>query len=228
VAVIHAMSTMATSGITPVDGLAGRPAGIAGEALILVFLVFALSRRTFSGRFDRTWPERMARDREARLAGFAVVVLPTLLFMRHWIGALEVETVANFGNALQALWGSAFTVLSFVTTTGFVSDSWVAAQTWSGLQTPGLLLVGLVLMGGGVATTAGGLKLSGLCALQARRARDGKAHLSPFGRRRGAAGAAHPARGRLYRLDLLHAVHPVAGGRDAGAGGHGAWLSRRR
>jgi trk system potassium uptake protein TrkH len=26
VAVIHAMSTMATSGITPVDGLAGRPA----------------------------------------------------------------------------------------------------------------------------------------------------------------------------------------------------------
>jgi trk system potassium uptake protein TrkH len=229
VAVIHAMSTMATSGITPVDGLAGRPAGIAGEALIVVFLVFALSRRTFSGRFDRTWPERLARDREARLAGFAVVVLPTLLFMRHWIGALEVETVANFGDAVQALWGSAFTVLSFVTTTGFVSDSWVVAQTWSGLQTPGLLLVGLVLMGGGVATTAGGMKLSArLCALQARRARDGQAHLSPFGRRRGAAGAAHPARGRLYRVDLLHAVHPVAGGGDAGAGGDGAWLSRRR
>jgi trk system potassium uptake protein TrkH len=107
----------------------------------------------------------MARDREARLAGFAVVVLPTLLFMRHWIGALEVETVANFGDAVQALWGSAFTVLSFVTTTGFVSDSWVAAQTWSGLQTPGLLLVGLVLMGGGVATTAGGMKLLRVYAL---------------------------------------------------------------
>jgi trk system potassium uptake protein TrkH len=99
------------------------------------------------------------------LAGFAVVVLPTLLFMRHWLGALEVETVANFGDALQALWGSAFTVLSFLTTTGFVSDSWVAAQTWSGLQTPGLLLVGLVLMGGGVATTAGGVKLLRVYAL---------------------------------------------------------------
>jgi trk system potassium uptake protein TrkH len=165
VAVIHAMSTMATSGITPVAGLEGRPAGVAGEALIVVFLLFALSRRTFSGRFDRTWPERMARDREARLAGFAVVVLPTLLFMRHWLGALEVETMADFSHALAALWGSAFTVLSFLTTTGFVSDDWGAAQTWSGLETPGLLLVGLVLMGGGVATTAGGVKLLRVYAL---------------------------------------------------------------
>jgi trk system potassium uptake protein TrkH len=165
VALVHGMSTMATSGITPVDGLAGRPGGIAGEAMILVFFVFALSRRTFSGRFNRTWPERIARDREVRLAGFAVVVLPTLLFMRHWLGALEVATVANFGDALQALWGGAFTVLSFLTTTGFVSDSWVAAQAWSGLRTPGLLLVGLVLMGGGVATTAGGLKLLRVYAL---------------------------------------------------------------
>jgi trk system potassium uptake protein TrkH len=161
VAVIHAMSTMATSGITPVDGMAGRPAGIVGEAMILLFFVFALSRRTFSRRFDRGWFERLGQDREARLAGFAVVLLPTLLFMRHWLGALEVDTVANFSNAIAALWGSAFTVLSFLTTTGFVSESWIAAQTWSGLETPGLLMLGLVLMGGGVATTAGGLKLLG-------------------------------------------------------------------
>jgi trk system potassium uptake protein TrkH len=165
VAVIHAMSTMATSGITPVNGLIGRPAGVAGEAMILIFFVFALSRRTFSRRFDRDWPGRVAVDREVRLAAFAVVVLPTLLFTRHWLGALEVATVANFEDALAALWGGAFTVLSFLTTTGFVSDSWAVARTWSGLETPGLLLVGLVLMGGGVATTAGGLKLLRVYAL---------------------------------------------------------------
>jgi trk system potassium uptake protein TrkH len=165
VAVIHAMSTMATSGITPVDGMAGRPAGIVGEGMILLFFVFALSRRTFSRRFDRGWFERLGQDREARLAGFAVVLLPTLLFLRHWLGALEVDTVANFSNAIAALWGSAFTVLSFLTTTGFVSESWIAAQTWSGLETPGLLMLGLVLMGGGVATTAGGLKLLRVYAL---------------------------------------------------------------
>lgn len=172
VAVIHAMSTLATSGITPVDGLEGRPAGIAGEAMILVFLVFALSRRTFSDRFDRTWFERVAADREVRLAAFAVVVLPTLLFARHWLGALEVDTVADIGNAVAALWGGAFTVLSFITTTGFVSESWVEARQWSGLETPGLLLVGLVLMGGGVATTAGGLKLLRVYALYKHGARE--------------------------------------------------------
>jgi trk system potassium uptake protein TrkH len=136
VAVIHAMSTMATSGITPVDGLAGRPAGIAGEAMILVFFVFALSRRTFSGRFDRDWPERLGGPGGAA-GGLRRGGAANALFMRHWLGALEVETVANFGNALAALWGSAFTVLSFLTTTGFVSDSWVAAQTWSGLRDAG-------------------------------------------------------------------------------------------
>ncbi|MDG4648800.1 potassium transporter TrkG [Roseibacterium sp. SDUM158017] len=165
VALIHAMSTMATSGITPVEGLAGRPAGVMGEAMIFLFLVFALSRRTFSQGFDRTWPERVARDREVRLAAFAVICLPTLLFARHWLGALEVDTISNLQGALAALWGGAFTVLSFLTTTGFVSESWADARQWSGLPTPGLLLVGLVLMGGGVATTAGGIKLLRVYAL---------------------------------------------------------------
>jgi trk system potassium uptake protein TrkH len=165
VALIHAMSTLSTSGITPVDGLEGRPAGVVGEALILLFFLFALSRRTFGRPLDRSWIAVIGQDREVRLAGFAVVVLTTLLFMRHWLGALEVETVANFRNALVALWGSAFTVLSFLTTTGFVSESWVEAQDWSGLETPGLLMLGLVVMGGGVATTAGGLKLLRVYAL---------------------------------------------------------------
>ncbi len=165
VALIHAMSTMATSGITPVDGLSARPAGVLGEATILVFLVFALSRRTFSEGFGRDWPGRLARDREVRLAAFAAVVVPMLLFARHWIGALEVDAVDNIARALTALWGGAFTVLSFLTTTGFVSESWAEARQWSGLETPGLLLVGLVLMGGGVATTAGGIKLLRVYAL---------------------------------------------------------------
>jgi trk system potassium uptake protein TrkH len=165
VALIHAMSTMATSGISPVDGLAERPAGVPGEAMIFAFFIFALSRRSFSEGFGPSWPGRMANDREVRLAAFAVVLLPTLLFARHWVGALEVDQVENVPAALRALWGGAFTVLSFITTTGFVSESWAEARQWSGLETPGLLLVGLVLMGGGVATTAGGIKLLRVYAL---------------------------------------------------------------
>ncbi|ABD55160.1 TrkH family potassium uptake protein [Jannaschia sp. CCS1] len=165
VAVIHAMSTLATSGISPAGGLEGRPIGLFGEVLIFIFFLFALSRRTYSSGIGREFRERLTKDREIRLALFAGIVLPTLLFARHWVGALEVDDLADGRAAFSALWGSVFTVFSFLTTTGFVSDAWGDARAWSGLQTPGLLLVGLVLMGGGVATTAGGVKLLRVYAL---------------------------------------------------------------
>jgi len=58
-----------------------------------------------------------------------------------------------------------FTSLSFLTTTGFVSIDWHAAQAWSGIETSGVILLGLALIGGGIATTAGGVKLLRIFAL---------------------------------------------------------------
>jgi len=58
-----------------------------------------------------------------------------------------------------------FTVLSFLSTTGFESAAWEEARDWSGLGTPGLILMGLAVVGGGVATTAGGVKLLRVYAL---------------------------------------------------------------
>jgi trk system potassium uptake protein TrkH len=163
----------------------------------------------------------MSRDREVRLALFAVVVLPTLLFTRHWIGALEVDDGGQCRRRAAALWGGVFTVLSFLTTTGFVSDSWDVARTWSGLQTPGLLLVGLVLMGGGVATTAGGLKLLRVYALYKHGAREMGKLVHPnsvagAGRWGGASAARAPiSRGSSSCSSCCRWR------RDAGAGGHG-------
>jgi Trk-type K+ transport system membrane component len=92
-----------------------------------------------------------------------------------------------------------------------------------------LLLMGLALMGGGVATTAGGVKLLRVYALYKHGAREMERLVHPHPRwRRGALGAAHPARGRLYRVDLLHALRPVDGGGDAGAGGDRASASSPR
>jgi trk system potassium uptake protein TrkH len=171
-AVIHAMSTLSTSGITATTGLYAGGAGFAGEALIFVFFVFALTRRSFEGGLRVQSAARVAGDREVRIALVVVVVLPTVLFMRHWVGAFEVDDLANIEGALAALWGGMFTVLSFLTTTGFVSESWAEARSWSGLATPGLILLGLVMMGGGVATTAGGLKLLRVYALYKHGARE--------------------------------------------------------
>ncbi|WP_439138986.1 TrkH family potassium uptake protein [Roseicyclus sp.] len=164
-AVMHAMSTLSTSGISAVSGPQGGDAGVIGEVLIALFFVFALTRRSFSNGFSVEWPGTILRDREVRLAVFVAVVLPSFLFMRHWLAAYEGDDLDDLRGAFAALWGAFFTVLSFLTTTGFVSESWAQARSWSGLPTPGLILAGLVIMGGGVATTAGGLKLLRIYAL---------------------------------------------------------------
>lgn len=159
VAVSHAMSTLATSGISPIGGTNQAGSGLAGELLIFLFFGFALSRQTFARDAPDHRSRRMIRDPEIQMGLFCAIAVPGLLFLRHWVGALEVETAQSVGDGARAFWGGMFTVLSFLSTTGFESAAWADARSWSGLETPGLILLGLALTGGGVATTAGGVKL---------------------------------------------------------------------
>ncbi|WP_353890432.1 potassium transporter TrkG [uncultured Aliiroseovarius sp.] len=166
VALCHAMSIMSTSGISPVGGPAGGGAGYPGEILMAFFLVFAISRLTFASDMQEgERRRRLYKDPEMRMALAIVVTVPLFLFLRHWVGAYEVDEEANWLAGIASLWGSFFTVLSFLTTTGFESAAWGVSRDWSGLQTPGLILMGLALVGGGVATTAGGAKLMRVYAL---------------------------------------------------------------
>jgi trk system potassium uptake protein TrkH len=165
VAACHAMSTLASTGISPIGGVEGATSGRAGEVLIFLFLIFALSRRTFAGAgqgggFLATW-----HDREFRLGLTLIVTVPLLLFLRHWVGAYEVHDEGDLPSGLATLWGAVFSVASFLTTSGYVSGDWAGARAWSGLSTPGVILLGLALVGGGVATTAGGIKLLRVYAL---------------------------------------------------------------
>ena len=164
-AAILAMSTLATSGITPLDGLDGMQTGFYGEAVIFLFLAFGLSRLTFSKDSITSVNSQLRYDPEFRMGLVLVLAVPLLLFSRHWIGAIEFEEQENLRSAMSALWGGMFTILSFLTTTGFESAAWAQSQDWSGLSTPGLILLGLALVGGGVATTAGGVKLLRVYAL---------------------------------------------------------------
>lgn len=156
---MHAMSVMSTSGISSVGGLDGAKAGLGGEVVLFLFMLFALSRTTFSSDTGSVRRASVLKDHEFRLGILIVFVVPGFLFLRHWVGAYEVDELQNTEAALRAAWGSIFTVLSFLTTTGFASVEWQTAQDWSGLGTPGLILMGLAIVGGGVATTAGGVKL---------------------------------------------------------------------
>lgn len=165
VALCHAMSVLSTSGITPIGGFYFAASGFWGELLVFTFFIFALTRLSFSrgitGESEVSW----RIDPEFRVA-FALIVLGTLfLFLRHFVAAIDVNTETQLADSFRAIWGALFTVASFLTTTGFESADWIEATNWSRLPTPGLLLVGMALIGGGVATTAGGVKLLRVYAL---------------------------------------------------------------
>jgi trk system potassium uptake protein len=165
VALCHAMSTLSTSGISPGTGVANSPSGVLGEVLIFVFLFFAISRRAFYGNVLSTTPMPIRRDPEVQMALICLAVLPLVQFLQHWTGTYEKGTLASALQGAQALWGSVFTTLSFLTTTGFVSQDWGESRNWAGPGSSGLILLGLALIGGGVATTAGGVKLLRVFAL---------------------------------------------------------------
>ncbi len=166
VALCHAMSTLSTSGISPLsDGVSAAASGFGGELIVLIFLAFALSRMTFSPEEGRMGWSRLAQDPELRLGLTIIVSLPLLLFLRHGFASFEEDVGPTLIEGLVGIWGALFTVASFLTTAGFESRAWGAAQAWSGLESPGVLLLGLAIFGGGVATTAGGVKLLRVFAL---------------------------------------------------------------
>ncbi len=185
VSLCHAMSVMATSGISPIGGAQNAQSGLAGEAVLALFMLFALSRLTFSGDTVTAARRSVFQDAEFRLGLAIVLSVPLLLMLRHWLGIYEVgERTGGLLDALRALWGGVFTTLSFLTTTGFHSADWDTAQVWSGLGSSGLILLGLAIIGGGVATTAGGVKLLRIWALYLNGLRelDRMVHPSSVGR----------------------------------------------
>ena len=157
---VHAMSIMSTSGISPhTTGLTAQ-GGFMVELVAFVFMIVAATRVTYAeARQFQGSRRRLHKDPELRLMVVLVVAATLALFLRHWFGALTIDLGEEPSEALPAVWGAAFTSLSFLTTTGFESASWHTARDWSGLANPGLILLGLCAIGGGAATTAGGIKL---------------------------------------------------------------------
>jgi len=148
-----------------VNGLAYSTSAYFGEFLILLFAIFAISRLTFSfGLRREVRGANFLDDPEVKVAFVLITGTSAMLILRHFFGAVD-EGGTTLQEFLTASWGAVFTVTSFLTTTGFESRYWIDAAVWSGLQTPGIFLLGLAMLGGGVATTAGGAKLLRVYAL---------------------------------------------------------------
>ncbi len=163
-ALIHAMGTLSTSGISGRTPFQDSGTGAAGEVLVFLCFAFALTRRAFPGVRLTENRRPLLQDPELRLAALLILAVTLILFLRHWFVAGQSDATPR-GNGLHAVWGILFTVASFLTTTGYVSADWQAASLWSGVGTHGLILLGLAIIGGGTATTAGGVKLLRVYAL---------------------------------------------------------------
>lgn len=157
IAACHAMSVLASSGISPLVSLQESLSNHWGEGVLFVAMIFALSRATFARDMPKPVGRRLWQDPELRIAVALLLAVPILIFAHHWISLYDVGGTTP--NLARSLWGSLFMTMSFLTTTGFVSAEWEVARYWSGIATPGLILLGLAMVGGGVATTAGGVKL---------------------------------------------------------------------
>ncbi len=161
-----AMGTLSTSGI--MVGTAGEavPPGFLAEVLIFAFLFLSVTRHLLpaSGFVDRS--VSIWHDPELQLVLALLCLVPAVLFVRHWLAFVEMPGPSpDVATGLAAVWGALFTTLSFLTTTGYQSSSWATSQLWSGLGAPGVMLMALAMVGGGVATTAGGVKLLRVYAL---------------------------------------------------------------
>ena len=163
-ALIHAMGTLSTSGITGQRPFEVSGAGLAGEAAVFLCLFFAITRRSLPGIRLAENRRPLRQDPELRLAALVIVAVTLLLFFRHWYVVRQSGALSE-ADALNSLWGILFTAASFLTTTGYISSDWQTAADWSGIGTSGLVLLGLAILGGGTATTAGGVKLLRVHAL---------------------------------------------------------------
>lgn len=158
-AVVGAAGVMSTTGLAisgPAWAAPMLPGGVALEAVAVGFLAVAASRHLFVAGALPTRLRRYRDDPEVELCAIAVGAAAAWIFLDHW---LLGPGGGGVGDALRALWGAAFTCFSFLTTSGFVSTHWPETVVWSGAQGAGLMLLGLAAMGGGVASTAGGVKL---------------------------------------------------------------------
>jgi trk system potassium uptake protein TrkH len=164
-ALIHAMGTLSTSGIAGQTPFSASAAGLDAELLVFLCFTFAVSRRAFPEMASAEGRRPRLKDPELRLAAVLVAAVTALVFLRHWFMAVETSGSDPSNQALPALWGILFTATSFLTTTGYVSTDWQTAAEWSGIGTSGLVLLGLAIVGGGTATTAGGVKLLRVYAL---------------------------------------------------------------
>ena len=157
---IRALSVISTSGISGPEKFELDGAGFKGELVIVLFLLVAISNNIIKIFYKQLSLRGILSDTEIRL-GLSVTIGATILFTLKQLSLVDFYNglSGSFGNLFEIIWGNFFTVFSFMTTNGYVSAFWNSSLSTVDLSYTVVILMGLCLFGGGVATTAGGIKL---------------------------------------------------------------------
>lgn len=165
-ALVHAMATLSTSGVTAQTGPSGGMLFGTDELFIAFFLLAAITHHWQTREVRvKEWVIALIKDAEVRLGAILIFVAATALSFKYWHSIRIGDFFDDIKLFVDLFLGSLFSALSFLTTTGFVSPTILHAQSLSGSGTGELLFVGLAIIGGGVLTTAGGVKLLRIYAL---------------------------------------------------------------
>jgi trk system potassium uptake protein TrkH len=151
---ILAFSTISTSGILPNNTGKVLEVGFISQFIILLFLFCNLSH-TFLTSTNTSIIKRLKGERELRVAVILISVVFLFLFLTEIIDLFFSRDTHIAITNPSRVWAIIFTLFSFVTTTGFLLET----STNQILGVPFSILAALTLVGGGVATTAGGIKL---------------------------------------------------------------------
>ncbi len=156
---IFAMSTLSTSGIVGDTAFFDFEAGIWGEMIVAFFLLFGITRLLIFYMWYKPGLRDFYNDSEIRLACkiLALVLVGSLLY--DWQALVQGYNEDSILLILVNCWGVIFTTISFLTTTGFESAYWFASSGDNLQGFPHLVLLTLVIIGGGVVTNSGGVKL---------------------------------------------------------------------
>lgn len=142
--VCHAFATMATGGFsTKNDSIAGFSAY--SQYVIIFFMVmagtnFTLHYLALSGKYAKIW-----NNQEFKIYLGIIAVLTLIITFGLFNDGLDVEN--SFRNSL-------FTVVSIITTTGFVTTNYLL---WHPLLW--ILVLALMFIGGSAGSTGGGIKV---------------------------------------------------------------------
>ena len=98
---VHAMSILSTSGISPIAGGIGQAGGVTAEAMAMFFMIFALTRLPFNTETGQRSPRNFWSDPELRLGLLLVYLVSPFVCQDEKVVTVQMNRMRNWESCLD-------------------------------------------------------------------------------------------------------------------------------